>query len=478
MGMTLAPLLDRAAAARQGGADVQLVGTTYDPSNAQRAFHRSRARVRLMVSGRGVGKSHCAAYELVSLVMDAPAGKEGAVLAPTYNHAEAAEARLREAGDWIGAEWKAQKKRLMLPGGRSIKVYSADRKDTVRSPSLVALWIDEGAYLSRGAIEAAMPALRSGDRRRPETVRKLWIIITTTPAGKNWVFQWWERAEKDPAIERFRFSSLDSPFMDPEQIELSRSLMSADKFAQEYLGHFVDNLLLVFPDRDRLFVDPFQFREREKTPRAWVGVDLGKTQDWTVLVLMNEWGEAEVLARWQAGSAGTDERRFWAQVDERVIAVCQEHEAQAVVDTGGPGGAPGSVLAERLREAGITVVEVKTNVAGQKAQIVEQAQADVEWQRVKVLKDDQGRWKHLDYEMSKFQGLKRVVKGQEINLYEGPQMPGEHDDCVVSFCLANWGRARDDTPEDPGDGGLAAFRPRSGPGPSSSRVGSRGYIFR
>ena len=44
--------------------------------------------------------------------------------------------------------------------------------------------------------------------------------------------------------------------------------------------------------------------------------------------------------------------------------------------------------------------------------------------------------------MATFQGIKRVHRGREVMVYEGPQVEGEHDDCVISLCLANWGRVR------------------------------------
>jgi len=433
----------------------RLIVTDYDPWLAQRLLHRSRARFRVLVSGRGVGKTHSAAYELLQVMLDSPPGKEGAVLAPTFTHAEAATAKLREIAEPIpGVEWREQKKRLLLPGARSIRVYSADRKETVRGPSLVALWIDEGAYLSSAAVEAALPALRSGDRRKADQL-DVRLIVTTTPAGKNWVWQWWEQGRKDPAagIDRLRFRSTDSPFADPRIIEQSRTLMSADKFAQEFLAEFVDNLILAFPNRQALFVDEHPPRSQART---WLGVDLGKSRDWTVLVLMNEWGESRVVGRWKAGH-GAERDGFWLQIDERVIGACREHKAMAVVDVGGAGGAPGDVLGEKLNKAGIPVLRVGTNVVGTKARMVEQAAADVEWGRVTVLRDGEGLWKHLDHELANFQGIKRIVHGQEVNIYEGPQIEGEHDDCVIAFCLANWGRTRSEEKPDPCRGDFSGF---------------------
>lgn len=420
-----------------------LVETDYRPWWAQNMLHRSDARFRVVVAGRGVGKTRSAAHELLQLVLAAPPGKEGAAIAPTFTHAEAAVAALLEASAQIpGVEWKAQRKRLMLPGGRSIRVYSADRKETVRGPSLVALWLDEGAYLSQAAVEAALPALRTvGVRTR--------LIVTTTPAGKNWVWDWWLQA-MDPGseIERFRFRSTDSPFMDQAIIEASRKMMGVDKFAQEYLAEFVDNLLLVFPDRDGLFVKALPDRAAEVD--SWMGIDLGK-QDWTVLTWMNRFGDTRIEDRWSGASPGVESGRFWGQSDKRIIDTLLRTGSMAVVDTGGPGGAPGAVLAEKLRGAGIPVMEVKTNIAGTKAQIVESLKAETDWRRIQILENDHAR--QLDYEMSRFQGIKRIRQGREETIYEGPQSRGEHDDCVISLALANWGRVmtKDEAPTAPVD---------------------------
>ena len=355
-----------------------LVRSDYEPWWAQRVLHRSEARFRVVVAGRGVGKTHACAWELLQLVLAAKPGAEGAVLAPTFPHAEAATAKLRELSAGIpGVEWRVVGHRLHLPGGRSIRVYSADRKESVRGPSLVALWLDEGAYLHVKAIEAALPALRG-----PGVTTRL--LISTTPAGKNWIWSWWEQAATEPGMERFRFKATDSPFQDPFIIEKARQLMSQEKFSQEYLGEFIDSLLLVFPDRSELFVD--SLRPSSRPLRCWLGVDLGRSSDFTVVTLMDEWGQAQVLGRWKLGSPGVEAERFWGQTDERVVQLARDRGAAVVVDTGGPGGAPGSVLAERLRGAKVPVVEVKTNIPGTKAKVIEQLKADVEWRKVTVLR--------------------------------------------------------------------------------------------
>jgi hypothetical protein len=404
---------------------------------AQRMLHRSRSRFRLLVCGRGVGKTHGCAYELIQLTIAAPPGSMGAVLAPTLTHAEAAIDKLKEiasvlpgySDDW----WVQSKRRLNLPGGRWIKVFSADRKETVRGPSIVALWIDEGAYVKEEAYTSSLPAIR----RQGFQVQ---LIVSTTPAGKNWVYQRWEKAaEEGSRWERFRFSGIDSPYNDDEVIAESRDSMSPEKFAQEYYAEFVDNLLLAFPDRDRLFVNSHP--DRDKRPRCWLGVDLGQ-KDFTVCTLMDEWGNGEVVDRWNDDTPGYPPAEFAAKTEARVIELLRKHHAVLVIDTGGAGLSLGKVIAEKAAKLKLEVAEVKTSTPGTKAAVVEQARADVQDGRITIKRNALS--KVLDYELSKFQAIRCQKHGTEYMRYEGPQIRGEHDDCVISFCLANYGRAQDD----------------------------------
>lgn len=409
----------------------------------------------MLVSGRGVGKTTGCAYELLQIVMDAPPGSMGAVLVPTLDHGAAARDALCKLAAPLGVgpdDWVQTRRTLSLPGGRSIKIFSADRKEVVRGPSIVALWVDEGAYLHHRAMESSMPSLRT-----PGT--KVRLLISTTPAGKNWAWDWWDKSIKGKLkVERFRFKGTDSPYNDQELIALYRATASPEKFAQEYLAEFVDNLLLVFPERDGLFVE--QLAPRAKAA-CWLGVDIGK-KDFFACTLLNEWQEGEVVARWNEDTPGFNEATYWAQSYEKVTSIAKASGAAVVVDTGGAGGASGAVLAEHLRKQDIEVIEVKTSSQGTKAQIVEQAKADVQWKKLKILHpphpdSDTARKAcgacQLDYEMSRFQGIKRVHHGRELMIYEGPQVPGEHDDCVISLCLANHGRVHGEVKVDPHEKG-------------------------
>lgn len=415
--------------------------SAYSPWYAQRMLHRSRARWKVMVCGRGAGKTFAAAKEVLDVVLASPPGSKAAVLVPTASlHMKAVQEALEVLAPRLpGCEWKVSERTFTLPGGRAIAVHHAERKEKgeIRGPSIVMLWIDEGAVIKETFVNSALPALRG---RNVETR----LLVTTTPMGKNWVHRHYEEAglpENAGKLERFRFRSTDSPYAsDSFVLEQCRKTMTPEFFAQEYLAEFVDSLLLVFEDFEAVVVDE-PLVQRGPKSRCWIGLDIGRTQDWSVMTLMDEHAQAEILDRWQAGRGGPAGDAFWKDMDTRVLAAAQATGATVVVDVGGAGGSAGARLAAWLRtEHKIPVIDVRTNETGTKGQIMEQLQADVSWRRIRVLR----RGDHVDqlvYEASRMQVVQKAVQGRVIKTYEGPQIAGEHDDCVISLALANWGRA-------------------------------------
>lgn len=459
--MALAELLERArarGAPRQ--ANTRLVRTTYRPWKAQAWLHRSKAVFRNVVAGRQAGKSHGGAFEAVQAALWKP-GAHVAVLVPTYKIAEAVIAKLKELLEphWPDA-WHEAKRFFELPGKRLITIWSADRKVTVRGPTISLLWIDEGAYLHVDARDAAWGSMAA--------VKDARCLVTTTPAGKNWVHQ--EFTSPDEASESFRFRTEDSPYANLALVARLRKKMSPEKAAQEFDAVFVDNLLITFPDVKDLVVEGFPARGGPVEAQGNVlGVDVARDQDWTVLTLMNRWGEAEVVGRRKRPSGS--EATFYPQAVEWIAAVAKKHHAVVCIDDSGPG----AVIADFLeRDHKVSLIRVKTASSKTKAKIVESCQAEVQWRRIWVRRNE-----HVDqllHELSTFQGLKRVVHGQEEMTYEGPQLEGEHDDCVISLCLANWGRLNRETPIDPLAGDFSGFAEGTNLGhgagpPSGSELG-------
>ncbi len=393
----------------------------FTPWWAQRLASRSPAPTRVFVAGRQIGKTYWAANEVLKVACAEP-GTKSVVVAPTYKIAEAAIQRLRQIGAAIPhAAWKEQKKQLVLPNGSVVEVYSADRSDQVaRGPTVSGvLWFDEAAYLREAARDAALGGLVTSKGRS---------IRTTTPAGKNWIYREFKEAG-DPHVARFHVRSVDSPFTNRELLGRLRAGMTLERAAQEFDAAFLDDLRLVFPDVSKLFVHSLPDRRSDKDLQHVLGLDLGNEQDWCVATLMNKYGEARVLGRWQ--------RVEWPETQKRVASMAHAFRAVVVLDHGSGSGS-GDVLKDYLRREGVTVFPVKTGVLGEKARIVEQLQSSVQWEQVKVLENEYAD--QLRHELLLFQATKRP--NSAVTAYEGPQLDGEHDDCVISLALANWGRTR------------------------------------
>lgn len=397
-----------------------LAFSRFTPWWAQRLAGRSQARTVLVVAGRQAGKTLFAAFAVLRRAFERPRSYS-ALLAPTYLVAEAAIQRILEVGQGLKVRWREQKKRFVLPNRSVIQVFSADRREVVRGPTITGTyWIDEGAYVSETAYSAGRPAMITSKASR--------TIVTTTPAGKNWV--WREFTGEDPETERFRFRSEDSPYTDRDEVQRQRREMTVERAAQEFDAVFVDDLLLAFPHVGRLFVKSFPDRQGEQDLRNVLGVDLGKEQDYVVVTLMNRHGEARILGRWRHVA--------WPRTQREVEAMARAFDALVVVDSG-VGGGSGDVLGDYLTEHGVPVLKVPTAVPREKGRIVEQCRADVQWERVHVLENEFSP--QLRHELTLFQMIRRqTVQGREVICYSGPQVRGEHDDCVISLCLANLGR--------------------------------------
>lgn len=428
---------------------VQVVPWAYEPWWAQRMFLRPEAPelvrgerggvtiayvdgrpTRMIVAGRQSGKTECACRAVLN-VMGTEPGSYSLLLAPVYKNAQATidklRAIMRECGlEALGWQWKEQAKRLVAPNGSILAVFSADKDDSVRGPTITGvLWFDEAAMLSNRAREVASAALIAS--KDPRT------LITTTPMGLNWVHRLWVDASPEAAqrMTRVRFRSLDSPHANRVAIEEERRKMSHDMAQQEFDAVFVATLFLVFPaeTRERMWVTELPKRD-PRTAKNVLGIDLGKEQDFCVVTLGNKFNEFVPLGRWQHVA--------WPETVKRLVSYAKHYQAVCVVDDGA-GGGYGSVVAGYLTAEDIRVVRFQTASRGKKAAMVESARAAAEHYALKLLRPDGDLGAVYEDELAKFQGKLRVVQGQRINVYEGPQIEGEHDDCPISLCLAHWG---------------------------------------
>lgn len=385
----------------------------YDAFERQQEVHDSDARFRVIVAGRRGGKTVCGAYEFVRTML-ANFDFHGWVVAPTYKMLLVAEdevKRLLECVPWMIKKKSVKDKRITLENGGMIHFRSGDNPDALRGAGLDILWIDEGAFLKKEALEILRVCVSDKEGK---------IIVTTTPKGKNWLYDWYLRGKSGVAgYESFHWETRENPyFPEAEWTAVEQELPEAF-FSQEYKAQFIDGQSGAFRG-----VEKIVRRNRQKLNARGpfsLGVDLAKHQDFTVLLVMADDGHVVEMVRFKDVE--------WPKQKARIDALAEKWKATVVIDSMGPGDV---IYDQLLTSIGSTRVEgVKWSMES-KAQMIRALQVAIEQQQITIPNNevliDELRW----YEM--------VITRNGNVRYSAPE--GLHDDCVTALTLANWGRTR------------------------------------
>lgn len=152
-------------------------------------------------------------------------------VAPTYKIAQPIWRALKAATRDAWVEKSEVDRRIVLPGGGSVTVRSADDPDSLRGAGLDGMVVDEAAMLKADAWgQALRPALAD---------RQGWAILISTPKGMNWFAREFDRAAERADYKRWQRPSWDNPLMTPDEIDALRRVMGPLEFAQEVEAQFV-----------------------------------------------------------------------------------------------------------------------------------------------------------------------------------------------------------------------------------------------
>lgn len=416
---------------------------------AQRLARRDErgALFSYLVAGRQSGKSHYGVQCVLRRAARVPDG-QSLCLWPTYKHALPPLLQLKALGaKLLGATWAEEDSVLRLPNGHHVWVRSADRPGATRGiQTTTTLWVDEAALVSEASWTAALGTAAAAT--------DVLVLCTTTPAGRGtWLFRRW--INEQPHETRGLFRSGDSPIGSPLVKGAIRASYTEAGAAQELDAVFTDDA------RSPLSPDLVAalFREPLGTPRGpgWLGVDVAKEIDWTVLAFTNEAGDTWLIDRWQHVD--------WPDTQRRIEQVAQRLQAEVWVDSHS-GGGQGGTLYDYLRRGplGARVHGHGVGAPGGNQAVVECLIHEAEAGRVRV--DPTGPVAaQAQRELLMLQVDRKVVQGSERLRYHAPESEGEHDDCAFALALATWGRVRGDSA--PGRGDYSGFGQAIG-GPRAS----------
>jgi hypothetical protein len=353
-------------------------------------------------------------------------------VAPTYNVAERGIEAFREIADGFAVVSGRMPSRVEFQGLRGIaptRVWflSADNPDSIRGFGFQGLVIDEAASIPRDVWHYVL---------RPTIAQTLgWAVFVSTPKGRNWFYDIFERGmdstEKDYAS--FSFPSNASPYFPAKEWDEAKRTLPEDVFRQEYMAEFMEDSAGVFRGVDACLIEDCRLKIEDFHRHVVIGCDVAKHTDWTVLIAMDaETGRCFAMERFNMLD--------WPIQKERIVGFARKWGGRVILDATGVGDPIYDDLKQVLPDIeGFKLTAVsKTELVQRLIVAVEQRQ--VGWPAgggpiVDCRLKSEDCWRVLTAEMKRYEY--EIRPGGGIT-YGAPS--GYHDDCVMALGLANHGR--------------------------------------
>jgi hypothetical protein len=215
-----------------------------------------------------------------------------------------------------------------------LEMKGADNIDSLRGVGWKGVVLEEWAMMRHGRQiweEILEPVLREN---------KGWALFIFTPKGKNFAYEYFMRAKQDLTGDWFysHLPASKSGLISPDELEKARKSMPERLYAQEFECSFLEDASSVFHGVDHCVGGGTE--EPIPGQRYILGVDLGRTNDFTVLTTIR-----------QSTNHVVDFQRFsetsWSIQKEKIVLTAKKYN-NALIVLDATGFSAGSVIAEEL----------------------------------------------------------------------------------------------------------------------------------
>jgi Terminase large subunit, T4likevirus-type, N-terminal len=273
-----------------------------EPHSNQQLVLDSAARFNVLACGRRFGKTVIGMDRAVSTAINK---QYLGWFAPTYKLLGDAWRLLESQLAPLIVAKDVSDKRIELIGGGRIEGWSLDNPDAGRGRAYHRVVIDEAAMvkdLEHAWQQAIRPTLSDyrGDA---------WFL--STPKGVASYFYTLFQRGIDPLKPRWKswqMPTLSNPYIEADEIDEAREDLTDLAFAQEYLAQFVNWAGTVF----RRIAEACT--NAAPGPAVMIGVDWGRTGDYTVFVALSAAGEVCAIDRFRGMEYAMQRdrlRAFW-----------------------------------------------------------------------------------------------------------------------------------------------------------------------
>ena len=313
-----------------------------------------------------------------------------------------------------------QDKRLELVTGGVIEMWSLEDPDAGRSRKYKRVVIDEAAlvrHLEQAWTESIRPTLADykGD-----------AFFLSTPKGHNYFWSL-HNLGLDPEAKEWacwQMPTTANPYIDPAEVDAARQNLPERAFLQEFMAEFIEDSGGVFRnvqnsiDEGRTATDPKVIGRKH-----FLGVDLARTEDFTVLVVFDDKGRQCYLERFNQIS--------WERQVGRIVDVAGIYDAEVWMDTTGVGDPVyENTQGEAFRRGLDITIEGYKFTATSKTALIDNLAMSIERGELGLMDNPTQTAELQAYQYD-------VTPSGNVRM---TAPPGMHDDIVIALALAEWGR--------------------------------------
>jgi phage terminase large subunit-like protein len=408
----------------------------FDYHAGQSTIAAEKRRFNVVNCGRRFGKSIFGAEQVLFEQGGAIDGFPCGWFAPNYKTLAAAWRDIDRATANIQKSANKTDGLIELITGGSVEFWTLEDPDAGRSRKYKRVVVDEAAYARH--LQAAWE--RAISPTLADLQGEAWFI--STPSGRNYFHQLYQRGDpanagRDNDWQSWTMPTAANPHILPSEIERMRALLPERTFAQEYLAQFLEDGGGVFRNVMRCVAeddDPYPYRSDPGDGRSYlIGVDWGKSNDWTVLVVIDAKAKRVV------------ELDRFNRIDYpfQLARLKALHSRFANAPILAESNSMGDALIDFLRRDGLPVMGFHTTSAS-KGQIIESLAVAFERNEITIPRDATLLSELLAFDQD------RTASG--IVRYGAPQ--GQHDDCVMALAIGWHGLAYAGPKPDYSKGGL------------------------
>jgi hypothetical protein len=423
-------------AAKNGGVRENAATSAYEPhSGGQQLVHDSLARFKILNCGAGWGKDRCLINDFIRKFADMMSEDRretqleprvhGFLIAPSYKLAEQIWRELIAyfPSEWTEQVWEGSKTLRTKPlddkGGYGlVEVRSADDPNALVSVGLDVVLVTEASRIPD--LERVWTYLLGRVNRpmRGPGGKGGLIMANSTPTG---IQHFWYKLYRlgnagdekyNKRYESFHFTSYDNPYLDKEELDAERLMVSDRRFRQERLAEFIAEADSVFIGAEECatYTGPSEADAGETYLVSW---DIGQKVDNAAVGVRNSRGETVEVFHWTGVP-------YAAQLD-RVIGVSRKYNYATVrFDATGVGQTMGA----QLDKAGVNCDPIHwTNSL--KAEMVENLAFLMEQKAI--------AYPHHEAMIGEFKEFKYTISDTNVTRYSAPR--GSHDDLVSMMVM-------------------------------------------